>query len=156
MSGLAIFGIIVFMVVKVLSIILPALARGMATNGSAPNNYADYVGKTAEELYDMGITNQEMLREQMQLNDMQMQQLMDQQFQNDMQMQQFMDQQFQNDMQFNQFMNDMQNQHFMDESLKFVTPFEHGGYDLNQGNSFNNFGFGDCFGGGFGGGCGMF
>lgn len=27
----------------------------------------------------------------------------------------------------------------MEESMKSVTPFEHGGYDMHNGNSFNNF-----------------
>lgn len=42
-------------------------------------------------------------------------------------------QQQQNDEQNRQFM-----QHGMDESIKSVTPFEMGGYDMNQGNSFND------------------
>ena len=57
----------------------------------------------------------------------------------DQQNQQLLDQQ-------NQQMIAQQNQWFMEESLKSVTPWEMGGYDLNQGNSFNN----------FGGGCGLF
>lgn len=39
-------------------------------------------------------------------------------------------------------MNRQQNQFFMDECLKSVTPWEMGGYDMNNGNSFNNFGNG--------------
>lgn len=35
-----------------------------------------------------------------------------------------------------------ENEWAMSESLKSCTPFEHGGYDMNQGNSFNNFGNG--------------
>ena len=62
------------------------------------------------------------------------QQLMNQQ--NQMH-QQLMDQQNQMDQQFNQWA--------MDESIKSVTPFEMGGYDMSCGNSFND------FGGGFGG-----
>ncbi len=52
------------------------------------------------------------------------------------------------------FMADVQQQEFMDFSMKSVTPFEMGGFDMNQGNSFNmDFGTNDF--GGFGG-CGMF
>lgn len=32
-----------------------------------------------------------------------------------------------------------ENQQFMEESLKSVTPFEMSGYDMTQGNSFNDF-----------------
>lgn len=46
------------------------------------------------------------------------------------------------DDQFNQFQRDVQqqhfdemNRHFTEESLKSVTPFEMGGYDMTQGNS---------------------
>ena len=52
------------------------------------------------------------------------------------------------------FMADVQQQEFMDFSMKSVTPFEMGGFDMEQGNSFNmDFGMNDF--GGFGG-CGMF
>ena len=40
------------------------------------------------------------------------------------------------------FMEQQQREHerwAMEESLKSVTPFEHGGYDMHNGNSFNNF-----------------
>lgn len=40
---------------------------------------------------------------------------------------------------FNEEMVRQQNQQFMEESLKSVTPFEMGGYDMTQGNSFNDF-----------------
>lgn len=53
-----------------------------------------------------------------------------------------------NDEAFQQFMReqeqlmfDQQMQESMDFSMKCITPFEHGGFDMNQGNSFNNFGF---------------
>lgn len=39
-------------------------------------------------------------------------------------------------------MNRQQQQFFMEEGLKSVTPWEMGGYDMNCGNSFNNFGNG--------------
>ena len=48
-----------------------------------------------------------------------------------------------------------QNEQFMNDSMKFsmdsVTPFEHGGLNVDCGNSFNNFGAGGFFDGGFGG-----
>ena len=54
--------------------------------------------------------------------------------------------------QFNQFQRDMQqqqfdemNRHCMEESIKSVTPFEMGGYDMTQGNSWNNNDFGGMF-----------
>lgn len=43
------------------------------------------------------------------------------------------------------------NRQFMEESIKTVTPFEHGGYDMHNGNSFNEpsffggFDFGSSF-----------
>lgn len=53
-----------------------------------------------------------------------------------------------NDEMFQQFMReqeqliiDQQMQEFMDFSMKSVTPFEQGGFDMTQGNSFNDFGF---------------
>lgn len=56
------------------------------------------------------------------------------------------------DDQFNQFQRDVQqqhfdemNRHFTEESLKSVTPFEKGGYDMTQGNSWNNNDFGGMF-----------
>ena len=56
------------------------------------------------------------------------------------------------DDQFNQFQRDMQQQQFdemsrhcMEESIKSVTPFEMGGYDMTQGNSWNNNDFGGMF-----------
>lgn len=53
---------------------------------------------------------------------------------------------FMSDEQNRQFMVDEQNRQFMERSMndtmseatKATTPFEHGGYDMNQGNSFNN------------------
>jgi len=36
-------------------------------------------------------------------------------------------------------MEQQQQQRFMDESIKSVTPFEHGGYDMTHRNSFNDF-----------------
>ena len=59
----------------------------------------------------------------------------------------YSDQLFQQQMQENmhrenndRFMRDMMNES-MNESLKSVTPWEHGGYDMNQGNSFNDHSF---------------
>lgn len=56
------------------------------------------------------------------------------------------------DDQFNQFQRDVQqqhfdemNRHFTEEPLKSVTPFEMGGYDMTQGNSWNNNDFGGMF-----------
>lgn len=56
------------------------------------------------------------------------------------------------DDQFNQFQRDVQqqhfdemNRHFTEESLKSVMPFEMGGYDMTQGNSWNNNDFGGMF-----------
>ena len=53
---------------------------------------------------------------------------------------------------FNQFQRNVQqqhfdemNRHFTEESLKSVTPFEMGGYDMTQGNSWNNNDFGGMF-----------
>ena len=47
-----------------------------------------------------------------------------------------------------------QNEQFMNDSMKFgmdsVTPFEHGGLNMDFGNSFNDFGAGGFFDGGFG------
>lgn len=40
---------------------------------------------------------------------------------------------------FNEEIIRQQDQQFMEESLKSVTPFEMGGYDMMQGNSFNDF-----------------
>ena len=40
---------------------------------------------------------------------------------------------------------DEMNRHFTEESLKSVTPFEMGGYDMTQGNSWNNNDFGGMF-----------
>ncbi|MBQ5315416.1 MAG: hypothetical protein J6J52_05300 [Oscillospiraceae bacterium] len=37
----------------------------------------------------------------------------------------------------NQLFQDEMNRQFMEESIKTVTPFEQGGYDMTQGNSFN-------------------
>lgn len=51
--------------------------------------------------------------------------------------------QFQRDVQQQQF--DEMNRHFTEESLKSVTPFEMGGYDMTQGNSWNNNDFGGMF-----------
>lgn len=82
-----------------------------------------------------------------QLIDQQNQQLIDQQNQFMDQQNRFMDQQ--NQMMQQQFV-DQHNMWAMQESQNMVTPFEAGGYNLNMGNSFND------FGGGFGGGCGMF
>ncbi|EEC90637.1 hypothetical protein [Holdemanella biformis] len=50
---------------------------------------------------------------------------------------------FQQDVQQQQF--DEMNRHFTEESLKSVTPFEMGGYDMTQGNSWNNNDFGGMF-----------
>lgn len=56
------------------------------------------------------------------------------------------------DDQFNQFQRNVQqqqfdemNRHFTEESLKSVTTFEMGGYDMTQGNSWNNNDFGGMF-----------
>ena len=56
------------------------------------------------------------------------------------------------DNQFNQFQRNVQqqqfdemNRHFTEESLKSVTTFEMGGYDMTQGNSWNNNDFGGMF-----------
>lgn len=56
------------------------------------------------------------------------------------------------DDQFHRFQRDVQqqhfdemNRHFTEESLKSVTPFEMGGYDMTQGNSWNNNDFGGMF-----------
>ena len=56
------------------------------------------------------------------------------------------------DDQFNQFQRNVQqqqfdemNRHFTEESLKSVTPFEMGEYDMTQGNSWNNNDFGGMF-----------
>lgn len=49
-----------------------------------------------------------------------------------------------NDEMFQQFMREQEQLHmqeFMDFSIKSVTPFEQGGFDMTQGNSFNDFGF---------------
>lgn len=49
-----------------------------------------------------------------------------------------------NDEAFQQFMREQEQLHmqeFMDFSIKSVTPFEQGGFDMTQGNSFNDFGF---------------
>lgn len=51
--------------------------------------------------------------------------------------------QFQRNVQQQQF--DEMNRHFTEESLKSVTPFEMGGYDMTQGNSWNNNDFGGLF-----------
>lgn len=51
--------------------------------------------------------------------------------------------QFQRNVQQQQF--DEMNRHFTEESLKSVTPFEMGGYDMTQGNSWNNNDFGGMF-----------
>jgi len=51
--------------------------------------------------------------------------------------------QFQRNVQQQQF--DEVNRHFTEESLKSVTPFEMGGYDMTQGNSWNNNDFGGMF-----------
>lgn len=51
--------------------------------------------------------------------------------------------QFQRNVQQQQF--DEMNRHFAEESLKSVTPFEMGGYDMTQGNSWNNNDFGGMF-----------
>ena len=136
--------VIIVAILKVIISVAGAIAEGkreaVAKVAYATNhNFADYMGKSAEELYDMGIYDQEILRQQMQLNDQQMEYLM-----NNQQMQQFMNDQMQH-------LNDMQMQQFMDFSMNSVTPFEHGGFNMDIGNSFNDFG---C--GGFGGGCGMF
>lgn len=50
-----------------------------------------------------------------------------------------------------QIFQDEMNRQFMEESIKTVTPFEHGGYDMHNGNSFNEpsffggFDFGSSF-----------
>lgn len=119
-------------------------------------------------------TGMDDFRNQQVMNDMNfMQDLQNQQFMDDMnslqnlQNQQFMDdmnslqnlqnQQFMNDM---NFMQDLQNRQFMNDmntfSMNSVTPFEMGGFDMEQGNSFNLFDnmFNNC-GSGFGDfGCG--
>ena len=64
-----------------------------------------------------------------------------QQFMNDMNnLQELQNQQFMNDM---NFMQDLQNRQFMNDmntfSMNSVTPFEMGGFDMEQGNSFNLF-----------------
>lgn len=64
-----------------------------------------------------------------------------QQVMNDMNfMQDLQNQQFMNDM---NFMQDLQNRQFMNDmntfSMNSVTPFEMGGFDMEQGNSFNLF-----------------
>lgn len=49
-----------------------------------------------------------------------------------------------NDEMFQQFMREQEQLHmqeFMDFFIKSVTPFEQGGFDMTQGNSFNDFGF---------------
>lgn len=51
--------------------------------------------------------------------------------------------QFQRNVRQQQF--DEMNRHFTEESLKSVTPFEMGGYDMTQGNSWNNNDFGGMF-----------
>ena len=53
---------------------------------------------------------------------------------------------------FQQQQFDQHNRWAMEESRKSVTPFEMGGYDMTQGNSWNN----DCGGGGFNNFGGMF
>lgn len=48
----------------------------------------------------------------------------------------------QNNQLFMDEMNRQNDQFFMDECMKSVTPWEMGGYDMNFGNSFNDFGGG--------------
>lgn len=58
------------------------------------------------------------------------------------------------DMYLPQELHRQQNEQFMNDSMKFsmdsVTPFEHGGLNMDFGNSFNDFGAGGFFDGGFG------
>lgn len=51
----------------------------------------------------------------------------------------------QDNMQMDLFMQQQQQQEFMDFSLKSVTPFEMGGFDTSFGNSFNDFNNGAMF-----------
>ncbi len=102
-----------------------------------------------EEQYDCANSWAEEMRIQEEMNRLQQQMINDQNLINmGMDMQNLQDQQSL-DMQMQQ-MND-----FMDTSLNNVTPFEMGGMDMTQGNSFNDMnncgGFND-----FGGGMGMF
>lgn len=87
-------------------------------------------------------TGMDDFRNQQFMNDMNfMQDLQNQQFMNDMNnLQELQNQQFMNDM---NFMQDLQNRQFMNDmntfSMNSVTPFEMGGFDMEQGNSFNLF-----------------
>lgn len=149
---------------------------------------AEFAGLSALGMSDMESAQDMQFMDDMnrlqQMQDMQfmddmnrLQQMQDMQFMDDMnQLQQMQDMQFMDDMnqlqqmQDMQFMNDMnmlQNQQFMDDmntfSMNSVTPFEMGGMDMNEGNSFNLFdnlfndsgaGFGGCDMGFGGFGCG--
>ncbi|MBQ8041115.1 MAG: hypothetical protein IJ274_14825 [Lachnospiraceae bacterium] len=107
--------VVLFMVIGVVVEIIGAIAgiaQKSARTAKPGNHFIDCSGMSAEELYDQGLLDQELLRQQMEQDNLQMNLLMQEQ---------------------------QQQQQFMDLSLKSVTPFEMGGFDTSFGNSFNDF-----------------
>ncbi len=153
MENLFIFGFIFAWVFGLISIISNAMKTSKRKEEAraerkALEGYRNQFDDLEEQLY-WADTWAEQTRIQEEMNRLQQQMINDQNLINmGMDMQNFQDQQSL-DMQMQQ-MND-----FMDTSLNSVTPFEMGGMDMNQGNSFNDMnncgGFND-----FGGGMGMF
>ena len=107
--------VVLFMVIGVGVEIIGAIAgiaQKSARTAKPGNHFIDCSGMSEEELYDQGLLDQEVLRQQMEQDNLQMNLLMQEQ---------------------------QQQQQFMDLSLKSVTPFEMGGFDTSFGNSFNDF-----------------
>lgn len=112
---------VLFMVIGVVVEIIGAIAgiaQKSARTTKAGSNFIDCSGMSAEEMYDQGLLGQELFRQQMEQDNMQMNLFMQEQ---------------------------QQQQEFMDFSLKSVTPFEMGGFDTSFGNSFNDFNNGGMF-----------
>ena len=109
-----------FMVIGVVVEIIGAIvgiAQKSARTVKPRRNFIDCSGMSEEEMYNQGLWNQELLRQQMEQDNMHM----------------------------DLFMQQQQQQEFMDFSLKSVTPFEMGGFDTSFGNSFNDFNNGGMF-----------
>ena len=144
---------------SMMAVILGGIWAGIFVAKLISATGASTVAGESVENVTLFATGMDDFRNQQFMDDMNsLQNLQNQQFMDDMNsLQNLQNQQFMNDM---NFMQDLQNRQFMNDmntfSMNSVTPFEMGGFDMEQGNSFNLFDnmFNNC-GSGFGDfGCG--
>lgn len=135
MRSLIIIAVIFLPIIKFIQLIIH-LFTGQEFTGHQNNK--SYSRSEYKKAYNNNMHKQNRIRQD--FKDKVLHESMQNQFQQD-----FNNQILQDNLQ-NQLQQDMNNQQlnesimseFMDFSMNSVTPFEHGGFDMNQGNSFND------------------